>query len=200
MQNKTATEKFLVFAIILSMFIWGIGWPSNKVLAGYGSPVNLVVYRYIIVVISLLPILFFLKASFKIKKEGIPLVLFAGFIFAVYSYCFIKGLKHGFAGAGGVLVTTLNPIMAYAIGLSLNRKRPSVNEAIGLTLGLIAGCVLLNIRGNLGSIFSAGNLYFLSAAFLWTIVSKSTSKGTTYGSSLGFSLWMYLVALCCLLP
>ena len=200
MQNKHASNKVLVGGMIVSMFLWGLSWPSSKFLTRYCSPVNMAIYRYIIVIITLSPILFFFKASPKIKKAGIPSILASGALLALYSYFFFKGLTKGAAGAGGVLVTTLNPIMAYVIGIILSRKLPSKNESIGLILGIIAGSFLLKVWDKPGAVFDSGNIYFLLSAFTWASMSKFTSRGHLYGASLGFSLWQYVVTLLCLLP
>jgi drug/metabolite transporter (DMT)-like permease len=197
--SKKVSEQGLLIAIVVSMFFWGLGWPSGKVLTGYSSPVNFAVYRYIIVVVALIGILLVMKIRPAIKKAGIPFVVISGILLGIYSYLFFLGLKNGAAGAGGVLVTTLNPIVAYAIGMVMTRKMPSRNESIGLLLGLIAGCVLLRVWNNHG-IFEKGNIYFLLCACTWAIMSKFTARGGSYGTSLGFSLWQYVVTLVCLLP
>lgn len=182
------------------MFMWGLSWPSGKVAAAYGSPVNIVLIRYTVVFLSFLPIFIFMKAPLTISKKGLPSLLVAGLLLSLYTYLFFYGLKNGLAGAGGVLVTTMNPIMAYGIGLIINRKRPSRNETIGLILGLIAGATLLKVWGNLDELFSSGNIYFLLAAFVWAVMSRITSKASTYGSSMSFSLWMYLATVIIMLP
>ena len=182
------------------MFMWGLSWPSGKVAAAYGLPVNIVFVRYIFVFISFLPVFIFLKAPIRISKKGISALLFAGLLLTVYTYLFFYGLKNGLAGAGGVLVTTMNPIIAYGIGLVLNKKIPSRNEAAGLIIGLIAGATLLKIWGNADELFASGNVYFLLAAFTWAILSRITSKASKYGSSLSFSLWLYLATIVIILP
>lgn len=197
-ENKS--KKLLFIGILLSMFMWGLSWPSGKVAAAYGSPATVVLIRYIIVFISFLPIFIFMKAPIRIHKKGIPALIAAGILLSVYTYLFFNGLKNGLAGAGGVLVTTMNPIMAYGIGLIINRNRPSKNEAIGLVLGLIAGATLLKIWGNLDELFNSGNLYFLLAAFVWAVMSRITSKASNYGSSMSFSLWMYLATVLIMIP
>ncbi len=194
------SDKALIGCIVFSMFLWGLSWPSGKVLTHYCSAVNFAVYRYIVVVTTLFLLLYSLKIKIKISSAGIPAVLGSGVLLAIYSYFFFIGLKTGSAGAGGVLVTTLNPIMAYAIGILISRKLPSRNEAAGLVLGIAAGCFLLKVWDNSASLFERGNIYFLLAAFTWACMSKLTSKGAKYGSSPGFSLWQYLVTLICLLP
>jgi drug/metabolite transporter (DMT)-like permease len=158
------------------------------------------VYRYVIVLTTLFPALLLMKVSMKVRAGGIPAILASGVLLATYSVFMFKGLTRGTAGAGGVLVTTLNPIMAYALGILLGRKLPSVNAGIGLVLGIIAGCVLLQVWSTAGSIFESGNLYFLLSALTWAVMSKITARGANYGSSLGFSLWQYFVTFLCLLP
>ncbi len=200
MKNKKVSEQGLVISIVVSMLLWGLSWPSGKVLTRYCSAVNFVVYRYIIVVISLLFITLLLKTRLKVKKEALPSIIVSGLLLALYSVLFFQGLKKGAAGAGGVLVTTLTPIMAYVAGIILSWRLPSRNEAIGLVLGITAGSFLLKLWDTGNTIFESGNLFFLMAALTWAVMSKLTSWATRYGSSLGFSLWQYLITLILLLP
>jgi len=200
MQQKQVPGKGLVSGVIFSMFLWGLSWPSGKILSRYCSVINFSVYRYILVVATMLVLLPLLGVGFRVKKAGIPVFMVSGVLLAGYSYFFFLGLKAGSPGAGGVLVTTLNPIMAYFIGIILKRKMPSRNETAGLALGIVAGIILLKIWDNSTALLDSGNLYFLLAAFTWAVMSKFTAKGAIYGSSMGFSLWQYLVTLACLLP
>lgn len=200
MRRKQVSEKFLVGGMVASMCLWGVSWPSGKVLSGYCSVINFTVYRYTVVVLTMLVLLPLAGVSFRIKKKGAPAFLISGVLLAAYSYFFFKGLKAGTAGAGGVLVTTLNPIIAYLTGIGVKKRLPSENESFGLLLGLIAGCVLLKIWSSSSSLLESGNLYFLMAAFIWSVMSMFTALGAKYGSSIGFSLWQYLVTLLCFLP
>ena len=200
MIEKHFSEKLLLGAIIISMFIWGLSWPSGKILINYLSPVNFVICRYLLVVSTLFPILAVLKVPLKGNKQGVPYILSSGILLAFYSFLFYNGLKHGLAGAGGVLVTTLNPIMAYSIGIALTRRWPSRNETTGLLLGLLAGCILLKVWSQTGGLLDSGNLFFLAAAFTWAVMSKITSKASSFGSSLSFTLWQYFITLLCILP
>ena len=197
---KQPSDKLLLFAIVLSMFLWGLSWPSGKVLTHYCSAINFSVYRYILVVATLLVLLIVSRTQITIKKKGIPVVVAAGLLLCGYSYLFFMGLKNGAPGAGGILVTILNPIMAYTLGIIIDRKLPSRNEAMGLLLGIVAGCVLLKVWDNAHAIVERGNIYFLLAALTWAVMSKFTSKGSRYGTSAGFSLWQYIITLLCFLP
>jgi drug/metabolite transporter (DMT)-like permease len=200
MKQKHLSEKHLIAGIVISMFLWGLSWPSNKVLTNYCSVVNFTVYRYILVVSTMVLAVSILGVGFRIQKKGIPAFIVSGLLLALYSYLFFEGLKNGSPGAGGVLVTTLNPIMAYAINIFIKRKLPSGNEAAGLLLGIVAGAILLQLWKHSDTLADSGNLYFLLAALTWAVMSKFTAKGAQYGSSITFSLWQYLVTLLCLLP
>lgn len=200
MANEKASGKILIIGMVVSMFLWGLSWPSGKVLSGYCSVVNFTVYRYVIVVASTAMLLPIMGMSFRMRKDGIPVFITSGILLAAYSYFFFMGIKKGTAGAGGILVTTMNPIMAYTIGIALSRRLPSRNEGAGLLLGITAGIVLLRIWDSTAALLDSGNLYFLMAALTWAVMSKFTAKGAKYGSSLSFSLWQYLVTLLCFLP
>ncbi len=193
-------DNYLIPGIVTSMFLWGLSWPSNKVLAGFCSAINFTVYRYIVVVLTMLILLPLTKTSYKISKKGIVDFVTSGLLLALYSYFLFVGLRKGTAGAGGVLVTIMNPIIAY-IMVSISKKRkPSQKEFLGLGLGLVAGLILLKVWEKDSVLSNGGNLYFLAAATIWSLMSLFTAKGSRYGSSLTFSLWQYLVTLLCLLP
>ncbi|MBX2904518.1 MAG: DMT family transporter [Taibaiella sp.] len=201
MENKKpANQSYLVSGMVLSMLLWGISWPSGKVLTRYCSVVNFSVYRYLIVIVVMFLLLRATRTSLKVSKNGTAYIGLSGLLLALYSYLFFMGIKTGSPGAGGVLVTTMNPIMAYGLGIILSRKAPSRREGYGLLLGAIAGAVLLHLWERKTSILDSGNLYFLLAALTWSIMSKITAKGGRYGTSLGFSFWQYVVTFLCLLP
>ena len=198
MKDSSKSDSLLLLGMVASMFTWGLSWPSGKILAAYGGAVNMAYCRFFVTFIGLLPIVLLARESLKIKKEGAVTLLLAGACMSIYSYLFFQGLAHGLPGAGGVLVTTLNPIIAYTLGICLKRQLPSRNEAIGLSIGMLAGCFLLKIWTKGDAIFSVGNLYFLMASFTWAILSKFTAKASRYGSPISFSLWMYLICTMCM--
>lgn len=200
MNTSDSNKRALTLAMIISMVIWGISWPSNGVLTHFGTPVNLGIFRYVLVGISLLILLIILKVPLKISKKGIPFLLISGVLMAMYNFTFLQGLHHGSPGKGGILVTTLNPIVAYGIGMLIARKMPNTNETIGLLLGVLAGCVLLELWKNLNILSDRGNVYFLLSALIWAMMSKFTSNSAKYGSAFAFTWWMYVVTLIVLLP
>ena len=182
--------------MILSMTCWGFSWTSGKILTAYGDPLTISFLRFALTFVSLLVLLPLMKEKLTISVRGFWDLLISSALISMYTFLFFKGVSVGKPGAGGVLVTVLNPIIIYAITLFLARRRPTRNETIGLALGLAAGVVLLKLTTEAGEIFKAGNIYFLLAACSWAVLSRFTSKAGKYGSSLAFSLWMYGISTC----
>ncbi|AEA44150.1 DMT family transporter [Fluviicola taffensis] len=200
MNEKQNPQSMLTIVMVFSMIIWGISWPSNKVLTTFGSAADLGFFRYGFVIISLILLLILLKTKLVISKKGIPFLLISGLLMATYNYTFLGGLKNGSPGAGGILVTTLNPVMAYGLGMLIDWKKPTRNESIGLLFGIIAGLTLLKVWGNEDIFAKPGNLYFLLSALIWSVMSKFTSKSAKYGSPFAFTWWMYVVTFICIVP
>lgn len=200
LQKMSKEKKQLTWAMILSMIVWGISWPSNGILTKFGSPTALGIYRYVFVILSLLLLLLAIKIPLQIKKNGRIFILAAGVLMAVYNFTFLQGLHEGSPGAGGILVTTLNPIIAYALGILINWKKPGKFEVIGLGFGILAGLTLLRIWENSAVLLDGGNLYFLLSAFIWAVMSKFTAGSSKYGSPFAFTWWMYVVTLIVIIP
>src|SRR5689334_8719661 len=176
--NDQSNKRLFLTGMILSMTCWGFSWTAGKVMAAYGPPMTISFLRFTVTFVSMLLILVILKESFRISKKGLPDLLAASVTISIYTYLFFKGLVTGKAGAGGVLVTVMNPIFSYAIMLAMAKRRPTRNETIGLLLGLLAGVVLLKLPMEADKIFSAGNIYFLLAAIAWAILSVFTSRAS----------------------
>jgi drug/metabolite transporter (DMT)-like permease len=108
---------------------------------------------------------------------------------------FFTGILKGMPGAGGVLVTTMTPIVSYMLALIIQKRKPSGKELIGLLIGLLAGCILLSIWNHASQILQSGNLFFILSTLVWAILSRITALSFKYGSPLAFSLWMYLLCI-----
>tara|TARA_B100000809_G_scaffold255661_1_gene294521 strand:+ start:1108 stop:1995 length:888 start_codon:yes stop_codon:yes gene_type:complete len=187
-------DKKLILLLIISMLIWGVTWSSAKVLSDYGSAISIAYIRFLITITTLLPAIKLLKIDYKVKKSGWLNVMGAGICMAVYGLIFFTGLQHGLAGSGGVLVTTLNPIFSFMIGLVISRQLPTKYETIGLGIGILAGMILLELWENASGIFASGNLYFVAAGAIWALMGKISSNGGKAAHPISFSFWLQTTA------
>lgn len=184
-------NRIFLTGMILSMTCWGISWTSGKIVSGYGGALSISMIRFALTFVSLAVILPLLRTRLTLSKSVVRDLGCASVLIAVYTFLFFQGLVTGKAGAGGVLVTVLNPILSYGIMLIMVRRFPTRNESIGLVLGLSAGVVLLKLFTQADTLFDAGNIYFLFAALSWAVLSVFTSRASRYGDPLAFSFYMY---------
>lgn len=155
--------------MILAMAAWGGSWVSAKVIAGMSSPQILMFWRYLLTALSLFPILLIRKESLRLERKTLLTIAGSALFLAGYSHFFFKGLEKGLAGAGGVLLCTINPLITYLISSLIYRHRIHVREWFGLLVGLVGGVFLLRLwQFSFAELFQSGNLFFLIAAVLWS--------------------------------
>lgn len=188
--NKNLFHILMVFAMIF----WGASWISTKVLTNYVNEYELVFLRMGICFISMFPLIYFFKLSFKFDLKSFIFILIASVILTLYSIVMFLGVQHGTGSFGGALVTTLIPIITFILIAFLNKKTISLKHSFALVLGAFGVLNMLNIWNfNLNEIFSKDNIYFLLAAFLWSILTIITSKATKINAFV-FTFYTYIVS------
>lgn len=184
-------KHFLLIGILISMIIWGVSWPSAKVLTGYGQPLEIAFIRFVFTFLGVLILLKSIRVKLFISKRGIPSLLMASVLMAGYSLLFFTGILKGMPGAGGVLVTTTTPLVAFVLAVLFSKRKLISREYLGLGIGILAGCFLLSIWDRYDKILDSGNLFFLGSTIVWGFLSRYTAKSYQFGSPLAFSLWIY---------
>lgn len=188
--NKNLFYILMVFAMIF----WGASWISTKVLTNYVNEYELVFLRMGICFITMFPIIYFYKLSFKLDIKSFFLILIASFVLTSYSISMFIGLKHGSGGFGGALVTTLIPINTFILVAILNKKIISLKHSFALILGAFGVLNMLNIWNfDLSEIFSKDTLYFLLASILWPILTIITAKATKINAFV-FTFYTYIIS------
>ena len=188
------SKNLFYILMVFAMIFWGASWISTKVLTNYINEYELVFLRMGICFITLFPIIYFFKFSFKLDIKSFFLVLIASLVLTSYSISMFIGLKHGSAGFGGALVTTLIPINTFIIVAVLNRKTISLKHSFALLLGAFGVLNMLNIWNfNLNEIFSKDTLYFLLSSILWPILTIITAKASKIHAFV-FTFYTYIIS------
>ena len=105
----------LHFIMGLAMFSWAIAWTNAKIVNEYLSFYNLIFLRFLIGTLSIYPFIY-KKNNWKILTiQNLKFIIPCSIIFYIYNLFFFMGTHYGYAGKGGVLVTTLNPIITFLI-------------------------------------------------------------------------------------
>lgn len=188
--NKNSFHILMVFAMIF----WGASWISTKVLTTYVNEYELVFLRMGICFITMFPLIYFFKLSFKFDLKSLFLILAASVVLTFYSIVMFLGVEHGTGSFGGALVTTLIPINTFIIIAILNKKIISLKHSFALILGAFGVLNMLNIWNfDLNEIFSKDNIYFLLASLLWPVLTIITAKATKMNAFV-FTFYTYVIS------
>ncbi len=195
----------LIYVVIFAMVIWGVSWASAKMITNYTNLEVILFWRLLVTFVSLIPVLWITKDSFRIPKKGISYAVAGGLVMLFYNSLFFLGLRNGLPGVGGVFVTTLNPIVNFFLLAILYKYKMERLEYLGLALGLTGGLIILKVWSiSLESLLAGGNVYFIFAAFSWAVLSIITAKSKSFVSPITYSLYLYgigtVVSFCMALP
>lgn len=179
---KKESSALYFVGMIIAMLLWGVAWTAGKVAAHHSNAEVAAFWRYAISLASIIPLIWFLKSPLRSDRQGIMYMIAAGLLTSVFNYFFFAGLLHGQAGYGGTLVTSLSPIITYALSITLLGLSVSVKEILALTAGIIGALILMKVPSEGWGFLELDNIYFLAAALVWalvTIVSQKASKHAT---------------------
>lgn len=192
--NAKNQTKF-TFLMFFAMTLWGLAWTNGKVVNEYTSVPILIFWRFIIGSLTMLPILKFLKVKILPGRDGLRYIVLGGFFMIGYNVFFFLGTRLGLAGAGGILVTTMNPIFTFVYSALLFRQTVLRKDLMGLVLGFIGGSIMLHIWSmSLSDIMQSGNAYFIIASSTWAFVTIVSSRSKNVIHPLTFSLWTYFIS------
>jgi len=179
------SNKLLLFLMIMAMIAWGETWVSAKILNSYLPSSELVFWRFLFTAIGLLPLVFYFK-----DKVDLKLAFISGILLFFYNLFFFLGTKYGLASIGGVLVTTLNPIVTFILIALLYRKKLKKIEIFGLILGFLGSFLILGFWKFGSEIFNKGNIFYILASFTWPILTIVSSKNRS--NAITFSFFMFV--------
>ena len=188
-------ELRLTIFMILAMATWGLSWTNAKILGMYGDAPLMMVWRFIFATISFAPIVWWTGFGFKVTREAMKFIFLNSVFMTTYNYFYFKGTQVGLAGAGGVFVTTLNPILtALVTGLFLGGVLLK-KDWLGLILGFIGGGLIIRFwEMDMDLLFHTGNIHFIFASLSWVLVTIITSKSKQVIQFIPYSFWCFALS------
>ena len=187
--NKNIFHILLFFAMIG----WGATWVNAKILSEYINEFEMVFLRIGITALTMIPIILFLKKSFKIDLKTFLLVCVSAIVMIFYMKYYFLGTKLGTASLGGAFVTTLVPINTFLILVLMRSKTIAKKDMFALGLGVIGVLTMLNAWAlKAEDIFVLHNLYFIFASILWPVLTILSSKSRNI-SPIVFTFYLYIV-------
>ncbi len=179
------------------MMLWGAGWPVLKILSQSVSWEVATFWRLAIMSLAYIPVLWWTKKPFRLDKSAWMTVSLSGFLYTLFMVLSFLGVHVATAGAGGMIITTLSPILIVIIAIVFTGFRPSKQHIFGLGLGLLGGMIMVELWE--GTILSnIGNLLFIFAAVTWSILSVLAQHSRQYVDPIRYSFFLGLVATLCM--
>ena len=183
------------------MILWGLSWTCAKILGMYADPPVLMFWRFIIAVISFIPILIWARERPRLNKRSFGYVIASACFLTLYNYFYFQGTQVGLAGRGAVIVTTMNPIFTFVLTVIFFQQVVYRKDILGLIAGFAGGSLILKIwEIDLASLLATGNLLFLLCAVSWAFLTISTSKAKIHIPTLSFSFLTFLFSCFIVIP
>ena len=177
------------------MITWGYSWAGAKILGPYGDVSAKIFLRFFLASIALIPILLKYRIPFTVSKSGLQFILINAISLCSYNYFYFRSTHMGLAGIGGVLVTTLNPILTSTVVFCFVDKSVRFKDLIGLAIGFIGGSIIIRFwEMDLNLMIQSGSLFYILASFSWVSVTLTSQKSKNHIHFLSYSFWSFVVA------
>ncbi|PKG22294.1 DMT family transporter [Niallia nealsonii] len=172
--------------LLLTSFLFGGNFVLGKSLVGHASPMTLTSLRWIIGVLTLLPIVWWKEKKLYPPKEAIlPLILMGAtgvFIFNLLQFFALE--KTSATNVG--LISTLNTISIAVCSFLFLKEKINILQMGSMFLSF-SGVLLVLTKGNLFSLlsfqFNIGDLYMIGAVCIWGIYSICSKWAMSYDVS-----------------
>lgn len=181
--------------LILAMFFWGVSWPSSKILTEYTDSYTLTFLKFFFSSLSLIPMLYFSNQKLVFSKKIFKYLALSVIVLIVYNLLFFLGLQVGFAGFGGMLVTGSNPIFTFLIIAMIEKVDIPREKKIPLGIGLLGTVIMLDFFNNsIADLMLGGNLLFLLASIVWSLLTILNANSKKYVGTLVFTFYLYITS------
>ena len=148
---------------ILFVLLWSSGWIGSKFGLGYAGTFTLLLWRYALVVVTLLVLVKLLKAWRPISKADVSLHLLVGVLsHAVYLSTSLSAMDLGVSVGLVAFVLALQPMLTAVISAPITGEKTNIRQWLGLGLGLVAVLLVVGDRLSLGGSPGAYALLLLS--------------------------------------
>ncbi|MDQ7060146.1 MAG: DMT family transporter [Sulfurimonas sp.] len=181
------------YLLVLAMLLWGGGWTALKILT-LALPMDIIIFwRFFLMSLTFLPILYFLNKPITLNISSMKFILTSSFLNIAFMISSFLGVKHGYAGAGSVIITTLSPVITFILVVIIFRKRLDNLQYIGLFIGIVGAIIILQLN-DLSLFFNGSNTYFLLCALIWAGVTILSQHSHKHIHPIHYSFFISLIA------
>lgn len=189
------SKQHLSYWLIFAMFLWGAGWPALKILTPELSFEVVSFWRFFIMSLAFIPVLIYLKKPIHLPRRALPYISSSAILNVLFMVFAFVGVKHGSAGSGGVIITTISPILTFLIVNLMSRHMIPKQQILGLLLGLIGGAIMFQVTHiKLESFLGGAEFYFMLCALAWAGVTILAQKSHLHINPIHYSFFISIIA------
>lgn len=193
MPKKPSSPIYLL--LIITILIWGLSWPINKIGLKYIYPIWFATFRLLIGTIALF-ILVGLTGKLKIpKRRDLPIIFVLG-IFQMGLFLLLINIALLYVGAGrSAILAYTTPLWVMPIAIVFFHEQSTVLKWLGFILGMSGIIILFSPWSFDFSDYHAlvGNCFLLSAALCTAIAILCARNMRWYSPPLELLPWQLLV-------
>lgn len=182
----------LVLLMVLAMMLWGGGWPALKIVTASVDAEVVTFWRFLIMFIAFIPLLFWWKKPIVLSGKGALIVVSSALLNIAFMFISFWGVKVGSAGAGGVIITTLSPVLTVLLGIWVMKTRVTPMQWFGLGVGIAGGLLMLELW-NL-EVLRGGNLLFVLSALVWAVLTLLSQRSHLHFDPLHYTFLLSAAA------
>lgn len=184
----------LALLMILAMMLWGGGWPALKILTESVSWEVATFWRFAVMSLAFLPVLWWYPKPLRLSVRAAGWASLSALLNAAFMGLSFWGVSVGTAGAGGVVITTLSPILTVGIAVAFLGMKPSRRHIAGLVLGLVGGAVMIELWQS-DLLMRGGNLIFLLSALVWAALTLSAQRSHLHLDPVHYTFFLGAIAM-----
>ena len=190
--------------LTLASLFWAANWVVGRAMRNDMAPVAMGFWRWAIALLILLPIAApELRRRWHVVRSNWLTLTVLGLLGAVvFNTLIYVGLQYT-AATNGVLFNSISPILIILLSWVVARERISRLQTYGVSLSLV-GVLTIVARGDIATLaafhFNRGDLWLITAMFLWAIYTIVLRRRPPELSAMGFLTAMLLFSLPFLLP
>lgn len=179
--------------MVLAMILWGGGWPALKILSESVSWQVATFWRFAIMSVAFIPILWWYAKPLKLLPKAFAWAGLGAILNALFMGLSFWGVYVGTAGAGGVVITTLSPVLTVVVAIAFFGMKPALHHGIGLLIGLAGGAVMVELW-DFEILSNSGNLIFLLCALVWALLTLLAQRSHLHLDPIHFTFLLGLIA------
>ena len=190
--------------LTLTSLFWAANWVVGRAMRNDMPPIAMGFWRWTIALLILLPFAApELRRKWPVVRANCLTLTLLGLLGTVaFNTLIYVGLQYT-AATNGVLFNSISPILIILLSWVVARERISGLQACGVVLSL-AGVLAIVARGDVATLaafhFNRGDLWLITAMFLWAIYTIVLRRRPPELSAMGFLAAMLLLSLPFLLP